>query len=168
MKIYAVVNGVELGVSLNSEEVVELGTAFAEIFSSSDLTNSFMKSVNDIVNAAVNAAEPAEDKSEEKGPVKAEDLLDEEKEAAIQKLKDLGCSVKEKEEDVYECKTNSIWEDKYTLVKVWLKDHGIKYEERLNSCGRKVMYYDLCMTDLENMIDWLDDHGDKIDTTIEI
>lgn len=168
MKIYAVVNEVELGVSLNSEEVVELGTAFAEIFSSSDLTNSFMKSVNDIVNAAVNVAEPAEDKPEEKGPVKAEDLLDEEKEAAIQKLKDLGCSVKEEDEDVYECKTNSIWDDKYTLVKVWLKDHGIKYEERLNSCGRKVMYYDLCMTDLESMIDWLDDHGDKIDTTIEI
>ena len=31
MKIYAVVNGVEIGVSLNSEEVMNLGAAFSVI-----------------------------------------------------------------------------------------------------------------------------------------
>lgn len=152
---------VKLAIEANLDELAALGKGVVEL-AENDI------SIQDIMNMVMSGRVPDSFNPEKNNPVKAEDLLDEEKGAAIQKLKDLGCSVKKEEEDVYECKTNSIWEDKYTLVKVWLKDHGIKYEERLNSCGREVMYYDLCMTDLENMIDWLDDHGDKIDTTIEI
>ena len=84
-------------------------------------------------------------------PVKADDML------------------KQENEDVYECKTSIVWENKFALVKAWLVDHNVKFEEKINSVGRREIYYDLTMDELAEMIDWLDAHGDeKFDTTIQI
>ncbi len=167
MKIYAVVNDVEIGVSLNSEEVTDLGVTFAEIFSSSELTNSLMKSINDVVNAAVNAANLAEDKPEEEESEEPEEATDAEKEKLrddyISKLRELGYPVivedPEKdtdEERLIECYTFcdvTSNKEKAALVRAWLKKKEIKYT--IDSFGIKKYAYKLTPSQLNELQGYL-------------
>lgn len=145
MKIYAIVNGVELGVSLNPEEVKVLGATFAEIISSSELMNSFMESVNDIVNAAANAAKPAEDEPEKKDDsLEEEDPDDKKKDDLVEKLEKMGCEVlRYGDEDLVECHTfcdKTSNTEKATLVRVWLKENSISYKIETNGI-KKYIYH---------------------------
>ena len=176
-KIYVKKSEVEVGLELTAEEMVSCFEFIGSCFTT-DHVDLLMKKLSELAGTATDeevkkdlnkAADDLIKKMEE--PSNTDDEYEKERDEAIQKLKDLGCPVKKIEEDVdvYECKTSKVWENKYALVKAWLIDHGIEFEDKLNGAGRIEMHYDLDMIQLAEMIDWLDDHGDeKFDTTIQI
>ena len=175
-KIYFKKSEIEVGLELTAEEMVSCFEFIGSCFTT-DHVDLLMKKLSELVGTATDektkedlnkAADDLIKKMEK--PSNTDEEYEKERDAAIQKLKDLGCPVKKIEEDVdvYECKTSKIWENKFALVKAWLIDHNIEFEEKIGAY-RPEIHYDLDMMQLAELIDWLDDHGDeKFDTTIQI
>lgn len=56
------------------------------------------------------------------------------------------------------CNSTTTFEALYPVVKVWLKRHGIQYEERENSAGShhwKSMIYELSLEQLSELLSYL-------------
>ena len=145
-KIYFKKEEVEVGLELTAEEMVSCFEFIGSCFTT-DHVDLLMKRLSELT------GEPVDEEKMKEANKAADDLI----------------KAMEKEEDVYECKTSQIWENKYALVKAWLVDHNVKFEDKINGACRREVHYDLTMSQLAEMIDWLDEHGDeKFDTTIQI
>lgn len=157
-KIYFKKSEIEVGLELTSEEMVSCFEFIGSCFTT-DHIDQLMNKLSELAGTAT------DEKVKEDLNKAADDLI-----KKMEKTSNTDDTYeKDRNVDVYECKTSQIWENKYALVKAWLVDHNIEFEDKTNSAYRKEVHYDLTMSQLAEMIDWLDAHGDdKFDTTIQI
>ena len=163
MVLYAIINGTEIGVKLNTEEVEALGAGFVNIFSDPESSKAYFDMLSKIGAAANEAAEkkdpdPEEDEDEE------EDDTDYEKERdrLIRELRDLGCEVKMQEEEVVpllNCVSFESNGTKYGFIKGWLKNNNIEFVERNSITGRKKLDYKLTPEDIYLIYRYLKNMG---------
>ena len=152
MVLYAIINGTEIGVKLNSEEVEALGAGFVSVFSDPEMSKAYFDMLSKIGEAANEAAEK-KDPEPEKEHDEEEDDTDYEKERdrLIRELRDLGCEVKMQEEEVVpllNCVTFESGGTKFGFVKSWLKTNKREFDEKNSITGRKMLEYKLTTEDI--------------------
>lgn len=163
MTIYAIINGTEIGVKLNTEEVEAMGAGFVNIFSDPELTKAYFDMLSKIGEAANEAAEKKDPEPEEEQDEDKEDTdYEEERDRLIRELRDLGCEVKISEEEVVpllNCVSFDSSGTKFGFIKSWLKTNKIEFDERSSVTGRKMLDYKLTPEDIYKLNRYLKDIG---------
>ena len=146
MVLYAIINGTELGVKLNSEEVEALGAGFVSLFSDPELTKSYFDMLSKIGEAANGAAEKEDPDPEEEQDEDEDTDYEKERDRLVKELRDLGYEVKLTEEDVVpllNCVSFDSSGTKFGFIKSWLKTNKIEFDERSSVTGRRMLEYKL-------------------------